>query len=341
MHPSHVIPSADSAGFFKLERDGLTQGTLAKWMLCPEKARLSVLNGLDMAGHKSAIEFGNIFHENLEKVYTIYGQHAKDSVPFSIDDAIATSESYLRRQEAVCYAALHNEKDAASFQETFAIISKMLPLYFRQWGGDFRAKQWVSLEEEFNVPYTTFDGTVTFPLRGKIDGVYRAGDNIWIMDTKTKSVINDPTLSTRLGYDLQMGFYMYAVSVLYGKEPTGLLYNLIRRPQLRRKVSESVDDFASRCAADAWNNMSEYFRRIEVIVLPEERDRFRRELFASIDAFVTWYRNGFPHYRNSANCYNGMWKCEFIDACGAGMFENLRVKGRPYMELSPAGHEQK
>ena len=336
-HYSHTLPGGDP-NFFRLERDGLTQGALMRWMLCPEKCRLSLLNGLGMAYRKDAIEFGNIVHFNLELVYGWYGDNIAMHRTVSMQEILGFSEHMLRKQEMIAYGQVMSDADNKAMQSNYRVAAEILALYYQRYPGDFLTKEWVMLEKELATPYnTTIDGIdCTFPLRGKVDGLLRqsrGSKGLWLFDTKTKGSIDEPSIVPRLGYDFQMGFYMYLIKMIYNEQVDGLIYSLIKRPGLRQKVSETVDEYAKRCGLDAYNAPDDYFKRIECIWTPIDTVRFEEEMHTVINSFVRWYIHGEPNYRNSANCHNGLWKCEFIPTCSAGDIDTLKINDRPYPEL--------
>lgn len=331
---SQHLVNNNAEKFFRVERDGLTQGALVRWMVCPEKARLSLVNGYRSPDRKDAIEFGNIVHENLEYVYGAFEDSIKQDCPYDLSTIMQIAERKLRSQEMVAQSAVRNDADAEASMTQYSIASEILQLYYVHWKRDFTDVRWVGLETEFSVPY--FWRGFEFPLRGKIDGIVRqtkGNQKLWLFDSKTKSSIDEPSMIPRLGYDFQMGLYMYAMRQLYHELPQGLVYNLIKRPQLRRKVKESITEFAQRCGEDARSRMDEYFKRIEVIWTQDDFDKFDADLHATIDGFMTWYTTGQMHYRNSASCHNGMWKCEFIPICAYGHTEAFVQSERPYPEL--------
>src|SRR5687768_6276449 len=52
-----------------LFRDGVTQGLLSNFLVCPERTRLGYMRGLRSVKEKPYIHFGNVVHEAIEKVY--------------------------------------------------------------------------------------------------------------------------------------------------------------------------------------------------------------------------------------------------------------------------------
>ncbi len=348
LHSLVTPPPCKVSQFYDLERDGVTQGLLTKWLLCREKARLGGINGLVPLGRKEAMEFGNVIHMNLDEVYTFFQQHvnANQQQTLQLSDIAHCSQQVMSRQEWNAHQALIGavtpQGDADDIESTYAIAAEVLQAYFYQWQSDFDGSvEWVALEQEFSVPYFPQHNDVNagkkYPinLRGKIDGVRRDKQTgkLWLFETKSKGVIDADSIASRLSFELQTGIYMYAMSQLYGEEPVGLIYNLIRRPLLRRKVNESLSAFVGRVRDDLVGRPEHYFKRMEVAITPTEIDSFRKNLYHILREFLCWYFGAIGHYQNPASCYNGVFSCEFLPICADRDLSNFGIREFVYPEL--------
>jgi PD-(D/E)XK nuclease superfamily len=333
-----------STNFYNPYVHGITQGVLGTWLTCPEKARLSLIEGVSAQGSKFALDFGNILHENLDLTYTAFRKGECTQ-----DDILAMSMYYLFEQETQTLRQMLTEikgaTDVHAIEYAFAMVKPVLMHYFKQWSSDFIDREWIALEEEFAVPYRIsvplndapkYNNVHEVILRGKIDGVYRAKDGtLWIMDHKTKSVIDDEAMIGRLSFDLQMGFYMYAARRLYpDTKVSGFMYNLIRRPALRQGSKETQSQFMERIHDDIDQRGETYFSRHQVQFLKEDNEIFERELAQIIQGFLTWYDGVGPHYRNSTACVQRGYTCEMLDYCSGGDSPLYQRKSRVYPELS-------
>lgn len=343
----HLQPISDltsEAGAYSLTVDGLTQGSLAIWMTCPVKARLKLLHGLRVEGNRDALEFGNIIHKNLELTYSWWGGLLY-AYPYN-DPQLTPSQTaakLFREEEArvvnEIVASIGEVGLIQKMEVAYGQADALLAHYYQIYESDFFDLNWLALEQEFEIPYNHFGNgyehsEVTFPVRGKIDGIFEdTNGDLWIVDHKTKGKIDDPTIVQKLGVDLQTNLYVWAVRRLYGRDVKGVVYNLIKRPQLRQGVRESNKEFIERTAADIAARPREYFSRISTVYSQEDTLRFEVELSQIISAFVDWYYGYGPHYRNSGSCVQGFWPCEFLRYCGDGETFGFTKSELVYPEL--------
>ena len=327
---SDITRSPIYGKLWDLYTHGVTQSMIATWLSCPEKMRLMYVEGLTPESKYShPLEFGHLIHTNLEIVYGQYIDqwgHSHSDVVNAWRYELDTAEEHVRR-EAFVNGATAPELDR--IYELYGVAGAILEEYYQQWAADFTDIKWVHLEQEFNLPYEvrslSWDSVVDgkdVPLRGKIDGVITRTSKLtgkeeyWVVDHKTKSRIDDDGIVDRLTFDLQMGVYMWAVEQIYGVRPAGIVYNLIRRPQLRRSVKESAQEFANRCHEDIQKRPEWYFMRYEVRVHDDEIQEWRNEFQQIMQSFVKWYEGQF-NYRNSTSCYTGWSACPYLRVCGA------------------------
>lgn len=332
-----------------IEVDGITQGALATWLTCPMKATLSLKHGLSGPKYQDALDFGTIVHGNLELLYGWYWEQIQTGSLPNSKDILSTALYFLDTQELAWHKDIAESGGSAVYAESselnFKIAAATLEHYYRQWDADFNSVEWVSLEKQFRVPYSSeriigYLGRNELPVRGKIDGIFKSkkgSRGIWLFETKTKGSIEDPSLISRIIFDLQTGLYSWAVRQLYGEHPVGLVYNLIRRPQLRRKSNESINDFVKRTYDDIGDRIDEYFRRLEVTFTINDVVKFEHDLDQIICGFVQWYFGDGPNYRNATQCGitvgNFTRTCEFLNGCANDHWDRFRTKERIYPEL--------
>lgn len=241
-----------------LDRDGITQGFLAKFLVCPERARLNYVEGLTESGLRAGLEFGSAFHRCLEH---------PDSDP---------------REQTTTYMQNRSTRNIPTgqveeFERLMGMVEVTADAYKRYWSQDRQNIDWVVLEQAFEVPYTfqfvhpTGRKLVskTVKLRGRWDGVFRSaqdGNRLWLFETKTKSDIDVLGLQGTLAQDLQTMFYATTVEQTYNEKVAGVLYNVIRRPGLRISESrrETLPAFLARVREDINRRPQHYFHRWEV-----------------------------------------------------------------------------
>lgn len=325
-------PKPPTADLWNIERDGVTQGFLETLLTCPEKARYKYREGLEPVRYKGAIAFGNIVHDCLEHVYTTFRDTGDSLLATASVEGILSAHEFMARQalqEEGRLSAVEEE-----LEELYGMAEALLAHYWQRWESDFDGTmQWESLEEKFSIPYV-IDG-VTIPVRGKLDGRYRRGSRrrLWVVDHKSKGEINENAIANRLALDLQSMLYLWAVRQLTGEIPAGMIYNVMRRPQLRRKKAETIQEFCSRIYHDIEERTDFYYVRFEAAFDPSDFELWEKEFHHMMKQALSWSRGEY-HYRFSPACESKYGTCEYLGLCGPlKEMSGLRRREDVYPEL--------
>jgi len=231
----------------------------------------------------------------------------------------------------------HRENPRATAQTlqdaelTMALLEAVIPAYFQYWWDDFTDRIWHQVEDEFRIPYELPDGKMTY-IHGYRDAVFslkKRKDEHWLQETKNKGRWNDEALFDILPRDFQLWVYLWSYWKETGIIPKGTEYNLLRRPQLRQKKTESLPQFAQRCAEDVKARPEFYFVRIEVPVTKKELMEFEEKVLkARITTFYDWWRGATPHYLNDSACENKYGMCDYNQLCAGNKAPYVK-KERP------------
>lgn len=117
----------------------------------------------------------------------------------------------------------------------------------------------------------------SFTLAGKVDGIVRVGDEYFLLENKTASLIDSGYLE-RLWTDFQITLYAWYVEQALGIHISGIIYNVIVKAKLQQSKGETEDEFESRRAeliAKSKTGKSSAKRR-----MPETDDEFQERLAA-------------------------------------------------------------
>lgn len=236
-----------------LWKDGVTYSFLDEFQVCREQARLSYVEGYREKEMKEYFEFGNCIHNCIEA-------HGKNKCRPINHNKILNSYRDKRKHELKGFerTKLHQIVETARL---------VWPAYVEHWqnqrGMEYHPDcQFVALEEEFKIPHRLEDGSEVF-LRGRIDGLLRYKKQLWLMENKTKSIIDD-RITDYLPLDLQTTIYSYVVEQKYGEPVAGVLYNVIKRPGLKLNKEGDVDLLLSRIKNDLVERPEFYFLRWNV-----------------------------------------------------------------------------
>jgi len=306
-----------------MERDGITQSGLGLFNLCPKKAELRLMQGLERNGasHDRPLEFGSYFHDVLDKTYS---QRVGELSKTVLSGQEIKYWSLLANKALDAKAAKSKDLDPAEEQAmevTAGLSAVVIKRYFKRWAVRDTKRQIIAVEKVLSFPYKLRNG-VTILIWCKIDLIERINGKLWITDHKTKSQIEDFYLAEKMAFDLQMMIYSLCVLHNYGEWPEGFNYNLIKRPGQKftgtyYKKPESLAQYLERVDKHMEEKGDEYFCRNQISVSQAEIQTYRdRDLDYQIERMYEWSLGGYVSYRNSGACMKWNKPCEFLPICG-------------------------
>ena len=288
--------------------DGITQSMLGRFLVCKERFRLYVCEGLKTStGFDHKIEYGNMWHF-CEELY-----HKGE--PLHIINMLLID--YCRK--------LHETYPTAGEQidKWYNVCWIQFPLYVEYWKRYNRTNNIYSLIEEkvFKCRYLLPSGRVVV-LRGKIDSSHHKNKGIWLQENKTKGDIREDNIRRQLRCDLQTMIYLVALEDIKKEETVrgvfpytkqsvnerwyspidGVLYNVVRRPLsggkgtiIQKKGSknvppESKSQYYKRLQGVIKEDISSYFMRWEVPVTSNDVKNFKdRVLNPILEHLCDWW----------------------------------------------------
>jgi len=169
-----------------------------------------------------------------------------------------------------------------------------------------------------------------------MDGRFQKGPkSLWLFENKFKGRIEAGNLMNQLPLDLQVHIYLYALAKETGRKPKGVLYNIIRRPQLKQKKNEPLSDFIARIGEDVKKRPEFYFIRFEVGIMSREMKDFESDLEAMIHDYVMWYRGKRGTYKNGAHCLQP-YPCRYLPICSQNDMSGYWQRTKVFPELGEA-----
>ncbi len=311
--------------FRNLDQDGVTYSFLNEFVLCREQARLSYVEGYTRDGIVEALDYGTLFHKGMEVIAC--GKSVKEA-----------TAAIHKEGEGIIRDRKLKPGEAAVIRTLSTKARIVFPWYHEYWrkkkGHEFRAKM-VAREENFQIVHKLplpHHGVGDNPhrevlIRGRFDGVFRLNGKLWLMENKTKSMIDEEGLQASLSQDMQTMLYSYAIKLKFGEAPVGVLYNVIRRPQLRLKQNETYDEFYSRIEDDVRTDPDKYFMRWEVTFAKNDiEDWVKRSLNPILTQVCLWWdeikQNPFDpwsipnrvyHFQNPEGLYTRYGKSQYFE----------------------------
>ena len=232
------------------------------YLTCEKSFELRNIKCLTPLKEHPFLPFGSIFHNWVECWHKTHDINLCQKI---IDDAYPLRESDLKEKQNWQYQTAMLKAYAKKYpNEEFSVIA---------------------LEKEFKgkiINPKTGRKSRIFEARGKLDGIIKYKDDYFILEHKSTSSATGDYLE-RLWSDFQIHMYaLYARQSL--KIPvTGILYNIIQKPQLKQSIGETEEEYQTRLSeliAKSKTGKSSAKRK-----MPESDDAFQKRL-------ADWYENG-------------------------------------------------
>jgi hypothetical protein len=223
------------------EKDGITFSLLSRFLVCRERFRLLVVEGLrSEGGFNHRLEYGSMWHV-CEEALASERRHFGEVVGTTLAE-----DNLLEYAKGLCrkYPTQQNEID-----KWYRICKLQFPIYVKYWSKqkDVISRTPLLQEYAFAVPYRLPSGR-TVLLRGKFDSVDAIGTGrgagVYLQENKSKGMIVEAQIKRQVTFDLQTMLYLVAlynldkVKVLKYRENgiplstriAGIRYNVVRRP---------------------------------------------------------------------------------------------------------------
>ncbi len=280
----------------------LTASRIAALQRCPRAHYWRYEVGLRAAKPADALRFGSAWHRAMEA--RAKGSCYEQALEYAIGDRAEVDELQV------------------------ATLAGMLAGYWHRWGeSDGQAVA----EVEFSHP---LGRGVRMHAAGKIDAI--AHDYLVEHKTAGCDIAPDSDYWLRLRGNVQVIMYVDAARRM-GFDPRCLLYDVARKPAIRPKQGETVEQYGDRLTTDTMERPDFYFARREVPIIEQDIERFRRERLDMVSE-ILWRRgrNAWPRAVSERTCNT----CEFAGFCLQGVDDIGQnapagfVVGQKHAELS-------
>lgn len=303
---------------------GITTSLLQAWLDCPIRARLQTELWTPLA-MSVPLMFGTIFHKVLEWIYNRFRKTGTapntGSILMRLERVV---EEHRKERET---KAQWTNKAAQALEFIHAQLKAILPWYVVFWKDDFAKKKFVKVEGKFA---EWFCG---IPFRGMMDGAFLLNGKPWLLETKTKSRIDEASLLATLTLDLQINVYIYFLERILKKKPEGVLYNVVRRPGLKHLDSETLPQHTMRLAEDIKKRPEYYFMRFEVLLDWHHIQHFQNELTGMVSRYLDWARSRMPGWRFGNPCETKYGLCKFVPICHDDNYQPFFKRQAVFEEL--------
>ena len=164
----------------------------------------------------------------------------------------------------------------------------------------------ISTEEEFEIP---LDVDISFI--GKVDGRIKQKGIWWVRELKTTSQ-NYRQFQGKCQTSMQGTGYVYGLLPNY--DIKGIMYDYIKKPILRKGMSETADDFGRRIMRDYRNRPRYYYQRYPSYRNPVDIKNFAKDTMTLAYDIQDKISSG-NFYRNQDQCWHWGKECEYAKIC--------------------------
>ena len=329
----------------------LTYSALNTFRNCPRKYKNRYLDNLRPRERPDALSFGSVIHTAIELWYRS-----------------SDAESRLRDVLAYIDDAFENRVVDSNQMVQWHLATAMIRGYAERYGTE--EFEIVEVEKEFVGEIRNPDTgrqSQTFRIAGKVDGIVRCHDGLYLLEHKTASTV-DASYLDKLWTDTQIALYCYYLREL-GYPIVGVIYNVLLKSRLKqgkgetqeeyevrhaelaaknksgkstakRQMPETDDEFQQRLTE--WYSRAEAFHR-EFIYLSEDRlAMLQDEVWEITQQYLDARRRG-KWLLNTSNCFSYQRPCEYLAYCQSGfnpnVADNLYEIALPNEELSRVDSE--
>lgn len=310
----------------------LTYSALNCFRNCPRKYKLRYVDLLRRPEAPEALAFGDVIHGALELWLTLPADNHRllevldfldSKYPNRGVDAKEKAAWHLARAMMIGYAEryAHEEFDVVHVEKEF--------------------------EAEIRNP-DTGRPSQTFTIAGKVDGIVRVGDELYLLEHKTASSLTSDYLD-RLWTDTQIALYCFYLRQ-QGFPIVGVIYDVLLKSRLQQRQGETDSEFEARRMALAAKNKSgkstaqrqepepdeeftarlhEWYARPEAfhrerIYLSEDRLAMLQEEVWEITQQYLDAKGRGKWLMNTSNCFSYQRPCEYLPYCQSGFNPNVR-----------------
>jgi hypothetical protein len=303
----------------------LTNSSRSCFTTCRKKFFWTYICRLVPQSDNKAFMIGRLFHAGLEAIYKELAYN-KQELNLMVDTEVDKS----------VMACIDAEK-ADDLWKQSALVKALLEGYAAQWlKQDLKTWKIVAPETTFEFPLK--NGWVNRGMRDLL--ITRAG-KLGLVEHKTTTILNANYLA-KLPMDSQI--LGYAISCKkeksIGRYPDFIVYNVVKKSQIRLKQTETLQQFAQRVVDEYLLNPSAYFYREVLSFSKADLEAYEADLEKFAVEMERSVKEKYYYCNYSACTMYGA--CQYMPLCQAKLpkaFEealmSYRVKEDLHEELEP------
>lgn len=222
----------------------ITASSITKFLACQRAYYYRYEMGIQTVETSDALSFGRAYHAAIE---------ARNK-GLTADQAVVAGVTAL----------------GGNNEQLVATLSGLVHAYFSRYEND------VPMVTRQEIRFEHKIGKYGFRAAGVIDGLAELNGGYALLEYKTTSqaIDTDSDYWVRLRSNIQLNQYVDALETL-GYPVREIVYDVTRKPAIRPKQNESLEDYAIRLRDDCASRPDFYFARRRVSVLADDIERFR------------------------------------------------------------------
>jgi hypothetical protein len=291
-------------------RENLSHSSLSTQLACLQKYEYERVQRLELVEGPRALGLGKAFQKAIELQDPAAGERALfEAAPqFRTDD----EETRLRVEQVTVGAAA--------------------ALYLRKWPGGAGEQREFEYRVRLRSPWTGAYSR-TFDLVGYADGVIDCGGYLELIENKFVGQITGLTLR-KLKLDRQVSLACYGLWRATGKPVRAVHYRFTKKPSIKQRQNETLDQFLERLAADYEDRPDFYSHGEPLFRSDDDLLRIEKELWVWADELRNARRRQcYP--RNTGHC-SDFGGCQFIPLCVGDADAPSLYQERPHHQVEKA-----
>lgn len=272
---------------------------------CYRKYKFKYIDQLQSPNYSSSLGFGTFVHAFAEALKPGGNQNAPSA-------AVEAELSKFQHQQVDAY-----NDTVTAIEADFALAKAIAPLWWEYWNnyqGYMSNTQlaFAETEKEWALKSSEHDILV-----GKRDGVvkhltFEEGRNTFLHEIKTSGEPHRENYKLRLQMERQISNNIRAIKD-EGRDCNGVLYDIIWKPAIRLKKSETKEEFLARKVQCYVDEPHEYFERLFVYRSQRDLDNAGDSLDRQFRMLDSARAYGYP--KNESACVQFGSLCEFFTDC--------------------------
>lgn len=267
-------------------KEPITYSILRTGLTCPKKMYWRYYQGFRSAPSDNQL-LGSAFHRGMELQDPLEAaRYYRDNYPGFIDESVTTKNNMLAFMVRGAMARWNYEYKEIRPEQTFR-----LPLVNPDTDRPSRNYYWA----------------------GKIDAVGLTTEDQWFLIERKTTGQSLEKYFDLLVLDHQLTGYLLASSIIHAVDLEGVDYQVARKPSIRQKKQESLEDFIRRLDQDYIDRPEFYFHRKIVPFNRRTIEDFQRTLWDTSQLFH-WFEKNDTWPMNTSRC-GDFGGCPYIPLC--------------------------